>query len=62
VRAASTEYDQDLRHRLGKRVRSPHGIVITETLATAQALRAAIPDHQFDYDQAKADVTSWAVR
>jgi hypothetical protein len=49
-------YDEALRHRLSKRVRSPHGNVITEILASAQALRAAIPDHQFDFDLAKADV------
>lgn len=36
-------YDEDLRHRLSKRVRSPHASVITEILSRAQVRRAAIP-------------------
>jgi hypothetical protein len=49
-------YDRSLRHRLTKAVRNPDPATITQIAATADQLRATIPDATFDFDAAKADV------
>jgi hypothetical protein len=49
-------YDEELRHRLAKRVRNTARREILEVLLTALRLRAQIPDERFDFDRAKVDV------
>ena len=49
-------FDEDLRHRLTKRVGNATSEHITEIVSVAEQLRAAIPPERFDFDRAKADV------
>ena len=49
-------YDEQLRHRSTKRLGGLDRESIRETLRRADALRASIPEEQFDFDLAKTDV------
>jgi hypothetical protein len=49
-------YDETLSHRLSKRVRNTAGEHMSRILNWADRVRAAIPDEQYDFNQAKADV------
>jgi hypothetical protein len=49
-------YDEQLTHRLSKRVATVDGAAITALLAEAGRLQAAIPADRFDFDRAKAEV------
>lgn len=49
-------YDEQICHRLAKRVRNGTRDEILKVLLTALRLRAQIADERFDFDRAKADV------
>jgi hypothetical protein len=49
-------YDEELRHRLSKRVPYPQREDVPMILARAEAIRAAIPPPQFNFDRAKTAV------
>ena len=49
-------YDEQVRHRLSKQVVNTAPTVIPLILHEAKKLRAAIPEGQFDFDKAKADI------
>jgi len=49
-------YDEELAHRLGKRVHIGLPKVVRQILSAADRLLAAIPKERFDFDRAKAEV------
>lgn len=49
-------YDEQLRHRLSKRIPHPDREALLAVLTRAQELAAAIPAHAYDFDRAKAAV------
>jgi hypothetical protein len=49
-------YDQSLQHQLTKQVRNSAGDHMRNILNWADRVKAAIPDSQYDFDGAKADV------
>lgn len=49
-------YDENLRHRLTKRVRNAPSEMTELVLDQATSLLARVPRDQFDFDRAKADV------
>jgi hypothetical protein len=49
-------YDETLSHRLTKRVRNTAGAQMRNILNWADRVCAAIPDEEYDFNQAKADV------
>jgi hypothetical protein len=49
-------YDEQLRHRLSKRVSYPQRKDVPRILARAEAIRATIPPSRFAFDRAKAAV------
>lgn len=49
-------YDQDLRHRLNKRIGNGPQTVVRQILAAAEQLAAAIPTERYDFEQAKQRV------
>lgn len=49
-------YDEQLRHRLSKRVPYPEREDVPQLLARAEELRRAIPSWRYDFDRAKAAV------
>jgi hypothetical protein len=49
-------YDERLRHQLTKRVGTPNREAVSEVLATAERLLAAVPAERRNFDRAKADV------
>jgi hypothetical protein len=49
-------YDEQLRHRLSKRIPHPNREALVAVFTRAQELAAAIPATRFDFDRAKAAV------
>ena len=49
-------YDESLRYRLGKVVRTPSGAVLTDVLRQASFLLSVILPEEVDFDRAKAAV------
>jgi hypothetical protein len=49
-------YDEQLSHRLSKRLPNTGGESVTLVLERAQRISAAIPSQRYDFDRAKADV------
>ena len=54
-------YDQDLEHRLSKRVRNDAQEIVARVLAEADTLLVAVPKHRFSFETAKAAVMRMAL-
>jgi hypothetical protein len=53
-------YDETLKHRLSKKARNSAGTHMGQILNWADRIKAAIPESEYDFDQAKAVVMASA--